>query len=210
MSNIKECLKFFQVPSFFRDILILMMGFNFLFLLNYLYKPSLSSDIPNYRGFGDATKTIAIIFFSYTIGRILVIVARVWKKFIYFIFKKGKKGHFKKKWIEFLKFVNPKEVKISNNPYKIGLETENFVHNTNLGERKERLVYEGLFSHLLLGFFLLIVFINFIFLFFKGIVIFLFFIFILTFISIGQDKKMVDFNLEIARELCKEKYKESK
>jgi len=152
---------YIKIPHLFKDIIFLLMGVNFILFLNFYYKPNAEA-IPNFKYISDFGKLVFFLFLSYTVGRVLAIIANIWLDFWYLLFRSDLCDAIKSTYREFLGIANKEKYSIPLDLNNISHEIECFIQkNSYLRNEYERAIYSDTFVKGLLGFSIAVSFVSF-------------------------------------------------
>lgn len=189
--------------SIFRDFIILMMGFMALIILDLHYKPDISL-VPNIKSSSHFDLSMSLVFLSYFVGRILLIVSDIWVSMVSSIFIDNKFKKVKKYMLSLRNYFNadPNFIDYEPGTYSY-LECDVFLEkNKNIYFNHERNIVFGIFLSSLIGLSLLM---SYIYSFYIII-----FSLILTFLKFDESIKFNNFYLEVARYMLSQKDKNPK
>lgn len=201
MDNI---LQYIKVPFFFAEILKLVVGLNFLFVINLLSKPEIYL-IPNFSYTNDVVKIIFLTTISYFLGRLFLLVANIWDGLICLLIRKERFIYLKNKYIKFVNIVNGESETIRNEN-KIGYEIEEYIEKNKFQkDLSDRNYYYRHFLGLTIGACIVLSFFSPSYMVSIGLWSS---IFILTLVSISDQVQIHQTRRQIAQHIIKEKSKQ--
>ncbi len=160
MNKINEAINYIKVPHFFNDVIYFLMGSNFLFFLNYYYKPDIQN-IPNLSYINDFIVFTVFVFTAYTTGRVLKIISDIWLSIIFLIFRNETFEKIKENYKIFIKIINNEQRIIKANLRDISHDAECLIQNEEyLRNEFERKIYSNSFMRSLLGMSIVVVIIT--------------------------------------------------
>lgn len=123
-------LQYIRVPFFFAEVLKLVVGLNFIFIINLLFKLDINQ-IPNFTHMGDIIKGTFLITSSYFLGRLFLIIANTWDILIVLLFKKDRSTFIKSRFFKFLEMINGDRTAITKENI-IDYEIEEYIEKNKL------------------------------------------------------------------------------
>jgi hypothetical protein len=144
-----------KIPDFFLEVLTLIVGFNFILLLNHLFRIDVRY-FSNIDYINDLMKTVLLFSVSYFCGVVFTITSDIWLNLIDFIFLKNKKDKFKQDIKMFVEIVNREKGKFNNKSNSTSYEIEEYIEQNKFVKNKiTRLFCLGHCRNLILGFLLI-------------------------------------------------------
>ena len=146
----------------FIDLMYLMFGTIFLFIINWIYIFNISA-IPNFNNINTLILTIIFITISYYIGRMLKLISEIWIFLFWGIFQKDRKKKFIKLFKEIKDQIDHISVPIESSPYDIcNAQIKKITdENESIKARFDREILSNVFLNLNIGLIIVLLIIKF-------------------------------------------------
>ncbi len=147
----KEYFDQLQVPKFFSEVLSLLAGLNFVFLLSILDVINISHLFIEMAFLSEIMRSVLIVSLAYFCGRYFLLMDTIWAYCVLFFFKREKVGKVKNFYKFIVSLANGDPKNIEKKPH-VGYRVDKFIEeNEFLKVNRDREYYSGLFIRLSIG-----------------------------------------------------------